>query len=112
MLISCDTTITNIVNSMFKEFPSVTEKMLFKLSANYGIYKTEDLFIVSDGKWENKKFAKFSRQLSSICTINMSIHGFRKICGGIKEIIPGISDMHLFIDVFYWEGMYIVQQNR
>lgn len=108
MLISCDTTITNIVNSMFKEFPTVTEKTTCSLNCQLTVnslkLKTYISYQTENGKIKNLQdvLDNCLQAVHSTCQYMESGH----FCEGVKEIMPHVSDMHLFIDVFYWEGKY------
>lgn len=105
-LVSCDTTINNITNSMLKEFPTLKEKSVCSLnckptsnSLKFTIYLS---YQTVDGKIKNLQTFLDSRLQSGESTCGHMESGI--FCKGIKKNITEISDMHLFIDVFYWEG--------
>ncbi|XP_022175164.1 uncharacterized protein LOC111037098 [Myzus persicae] len=103
MLISCDTTITNTVNSMFKELPKVTEEATCSLSCKLTVNSLKLKSYISY-QTENRKIKNLEdfldnclQSVHSTCQYMESGH----ICEGVKEIMSHVSDMHLFIDVFY-----------
>lgn len=108
MLVKCDTTITNIVNSMSKEFPILMEKttcfLNCKVTVNSLKVKTYLSNQTESGKIKNLQdfLDNCLQPVHSPCHFMAS----GNFCEGFKEIMPDISDMHLFIDVFYWEGKY------
>jgi len=108
MLVKCDTTIINIVKSMSKEFPTLTEKTTCSLNCKVTVnslkVKTYLSYQTENGTIKNlQDFLDNSLQsVHSSCQFMES----GNCCEGFKEIMPDISDIHLFIDVFYWEGKY------
>lgn len=92
---------------MFKEFPTVLEKTTCSLNCPltenslkikiYLSYQTEN------GKIQDLQnfLDNCVQPVQSTCQYIMDSGN---VCEGLKEIIPDISDMHLFIDVFYWDG--------
>jgi len=88
---------------MCKEFPTITEKttcsLNCKVTVNSLIEKTYLSYQTENGKIKNlQDFLNNCLQpVHSSCHHMESEH----FCEGFKEIMPEISDMHLFIDVFY-----------
>jgi len=109
-LVCCDTTITNIVNSMFKEFPSVTEKTTCssncQLTTNSLKLKIYLSYQTENGQIKDLQ-GFLDSQLKSVQSTCQYMDS-EIVCKGIEEIMPNISDMHLFIDVFYWEGILFI----
>lgn len=105
MLITCDTTITNIISSMLKECPTVTEKTI--CSSNCQTMKKLKIYL--SYQTENGKINNLQNFIDNCLQSEQSTCKYMNsgiFCKGVKQIVPHISDMHLFIDIFYWEGMY------
>lgn len=106
ILIACDSTFFNILNVLLEEVPSIKETT--SCSLNCEINKKLPRPIVhfsyqtSDGKINDlQKFIDdFQYQKESICGYLDS--GMN--CNGIKKITSEISNLHLFIDILFWEG--------
>lgn len=105
-LAKCDSTFGNVLEMMLGDFPSVKE--IIKCSSNCELSKksTHSLvyltYVTTNGKINDIQQLLNDRQRSetSICGRMDS----EKICDGIKEIIFDTSEMHILIDILYWEG--------
>ncbi|KAF0711022.1 Uncharacterized protein FWK35_00031160 [Aphis craccivora] len=99
----CDSTMGNVVQSMFAEFPTIKETIRctsnFQTKYNTQVYLT---YQTDDGHINNLQRFINNRQLTekSLCTQDVSGNN----CDGLKQILSEFSDMHLFIDVLHWEG--------
>jgi len=94
---------------MCKEFPSVNEKITRSSncqptvnSSKQNIYLS---YVTENGKIENLQSFLDNCLQSVQSTYQYMDSGI--LCKQVTQVIPDISDMHLFIDIFYWEGMYI-----
>lgn len=99
-LVNCETTISNIVSSMFKEFPTVKEKKICSFNCQLNNHSTK---IYLSYQTDNKKINDLQNFLDSCLRSKQTTCGS---CKGKQEVMMDISNMHIFIDIFYWEGKY------
>ncbi|CAI6377697.1 unnamed protein product [Macrosiphum euphorbiae] len=95
-LAACDATITTVLNAFCSP--------VFPISKVHLSYQTTD-----------GKIRKLQEFLDNCITPEKSKCGYKlsdTSCEGIKEIIPTISELHLFIDIFFWEGEENSSKNR
>lgn len=101
------------------DFPSVKETIqcssnceLSKKSIHSLVYLT---FETTNGKINDLQQLLDDRQRSEISECGRVNSG--NVCNGIKEIISETSEIHLFIDILYWEGklnflLYVIYKNE
>jgi len=93
---------------MLGDFPSVTETIqcssnceLSKKSIHSLVYLTYE---TTDGKINDLQTFLDDRQRLEISGCSRMYSD--NICNGKKEIISETSEMHIFIDILYWEGKF------
>jgi len=106
-LAACDATISTVINSLLKDFPTVKLTTICSSPNCSPVFPTSKVHLsyqTTDGK-----IRKLQEFLDNCITPEQSKCGYMLSdtpCEGIIEIISNISELHLFIDIFFWEGKY------
>lgn len=106
-LAACDATISTVINVLLKDFPSLKLSTICSSSSCSPIFPISKVHLsyqTTDGQIRN-----LQEFLDNCNTPEKSKCGYMLSdtpCEGIKDIIPNISELHLFIDIFFWEGKY------
>jgi len=107
ILAACDATIITVINALSKDFPTLKLSTVCSSSSCSPIFPLSKVHLsyqTTDGK-----IRKLQEFLDNCITPEKSKCEYMlsdKSCEGIKEVIPNISELHLFIDIFFWEGKY------
>ncbi|KAL5246181.1 hypothetical protein ACI65C_013589 [Semiaphis heraclei] len=102
ILAACDATIVTVINALLKDFPTLKLSTICSSSCFSPIFPLSKVHLsyqTTDGKI--RKLQEFLDNCitpeKSKCEYMLS----EKLCEGIKEVIPNISELHLFIDIFF-----------
>lgn len=106
----CDATITTVINSLLKDLPTLELSTICSSPICSPIFPTSKVYLsyqTTDGSIKNlQEFLDHSiTPQKSKCGYKLS----ETPCEGIKEIITNTSELHLFIDIFFWEGKYFIK---
>lgn len=100
-LINCETTAGNVISKLMINLPSLKENIKCnicseesKRSVPYITYQTNMV----------KKFSELQQFLNERSKLTNKQKCISNNCGGSKRVMSIFSNMHLFIDILYWEG--------
>jgi len=106
-LAACDATIITVINALLKDFPTLKLSTICSSSSCLPIFPLSKVHL--SYQTTDRKIRKLQEFLDNCITpekLKCEYMLSDKSCEGIKEVIPNISELHLFIDIFFWEGKY------
>jgi len=99
----CDTTVGNVINKLFIDFPSLKE--VTECSSNVcldTLYMNYNFITIQTDMESN--IGELQQYLNYRTNIEEQKECKNGNCDGIKKTKSVISKMHLFIDILFWEG--------
>lgn len=107
-LVSCETTMGIVINTMLFNNPSAIEIIeCSSKSCNEKTQKNVMFFTYQVGKdGQLNNIQNFFDERTKIKYINCSQN-----CDNLKKIETNILKTHIFIDILYWEGKFIIVKN-